>query len=167
MAEELDTIFMGLTKPELDKLIEKGAIGFNKAQTGFAVHVIICYAETEAGLKERLQQNGAKVVIGEDAGAGDAAGGMLADPNFVPGPNQLALPPTPGVPRSWPATVLLDVADVAKPKSGWRIVCRDPFDKLMICQASQSKKTLMELLEANGYGKDKQLSMFRELWRRG
>jgi hypothetical protein len=163
--DNLDTIFLGLTQEEFDKLRTKGAIGFNKAQTGFAVNIIICYSETEAGLADRLRENGATIVL-TDTNAEDARQGMLADPNFKPGPNKLALPPTPGVPSTWPTNVLLEIANPSSPRAGWRIACRDPFNELMIVAAHPSKLDLRIKLEAAGYARDRELSMNRELWRR-
>lgn len=165
MPDNLDTIFLGLTKEEFDKLATKGAIGFNKAQTGFAVNIIICYSETEDGLKDRLRENGATIVL-TDSNAEDARQGMLADPNFKPGPNKLALPPTPGVPSTWPQYVLLEITSPHRPAAGWRISCRDPFNELMVVQMDPGKAKLIELLQSNGYSRERELSMKRELWRR-
>lgn len=163
--DNLDTIFLGLTKEEFDKLGTKGAIGFNKAQTGFAVNIILCYSETEEGLKDRLRENGATIVL-TDSNAEDARQGMLADPNFKPGPNKLALPPTPGVPSTWPRSVLIELADPSLTRGAWRVVCRDPFNELMVVSVNPSKAALRTLLEAAGYAKDRDLSIYRELWRR-
>lgn len=141
---EMDTIFLGLTHEELQKLTTKGAIGFNKAQTGFACHVIICYAETEAGLVERLRENGAKVVI--DPSADQESPGFMSDKTFKPGKSGLALPPTPGVPHTWPDTVLLRPKLPHQVKGHWHIVCMDPFNELMIVAANPSKSELQAIL---------------------
>lgn len=162
--EHMDTIFLGLTGEELTRLMQKGAIGFNKAQTGFACHVIICYSETEAGLVERLRENGAKVVI--DPSTDKDAPGFMSDKTFRAGKSGLALPPTPGVPHTWPDRVLMELDDPSKQRGAWRICCRDPFNELMVVAANPSKLDLRIMLEAAGFQKERDLSIFRELWHR-